>query len=117
MPGPNSSTPDRCPLLISDSPGPWRTPRWPPPRRLGLAPIAAAAAALTRDELIARKREIAALAGNGRTNLISAQPDGDGYRLVAGCTVDRVAAGVTAGRLVIGRLVRVTLEIHAVPSH
>jgi polyisoprenoid-binding protein YceI len=48
-------------------------------------------------------------------DLVSGEPDGDGYRIVASCVVDRVAAGVRAGRLVIGRLVHVSLDVHAVP--
>ncbi|MEU4424671.1 YceI family protein [Actinoplanes sp. NPDC024001] len=46
-------------------------------------------------------------------DLVSAEPVADGYRFVATCAVDRVAAGVTSGRLLIGRLVHVTLDIHA----
>ncbi|MEU8238626.1 YceI family protein [Actinoplanes missouriensis] len=39
----------------------------------------------------------------------------DGYRLVARCAVDRVAAGVRAGRGIIGRTVHIHLDLHAVP--
>lgn len=35
----------------------------------------------------------------------------DGYRFSASTTVDRVAAGVTSGRLIVGRLVRVSLDV------
>ncbi|MBB2942780.1 polyisoprenoid-binding protein YceI [Actinoplanes lutulentus] len=48
-------------------------------------------------------------------DLSPAEAAGDGFRLVARCAVDRVAAGVGAGRPVIGRTVRVELDIHAVP--
>ncbi|MBG0569060.1 YceI family protein [Actinoplanes aureus] len=48
-------------------------------------------------------------------DLVSAEADDDGYRLVASCVVDRIAAGVTSGRLIIGRYVHVNLDIHAVP--
>jgi polyisoprenoid-binding protein YceI len=40
-----------------------------------------------------------------------AAPVADGYRFTATTTVDRVAAGVTAGRAIIGRHVDVTLSI------
>ncbi|WP_229794445.1 YceI family protein [Actinoplanes campanulatus] len=40
-----------------------------------------------------------------------AVPVGDGYRLTAVCRVDRVAAGVTAGRPLIGRHIRVELDL------
>ena len=39
----------------------------------------------------------------------------DGYRVVAACVVDRVAAGVRGGRAIIGRKVHVQLDLHAVP--
>jgi polyisoprenoid-binding protein YceI len=35
----------------------------------------------------------------------------DGYRFTAMCVVDRVAAGVTAGRGIIGRRIRLTLDV------
>ena len=41
----------------------------------------------------------------------SCAPAGDGFRIVAGCVVDRVAAGLTAGRGIIARPVRIALEI------
>ncbi|MFI7544085.1 YceI family protein [Actinoplanes sp. NPDC049599] len=43
-------------------------------------------------------------------SLSAAEPTADGYRFRATTTVDRVAAGVTAGRALIGRHVRVTVE-------
>ena len=54
-------------------------------------------------------------AGEVTLDLISAEAVGDDVRLVAGCVVDRVAAGVSAGRAIIGRLVHINLDIHAVP--
>ena len=41
-------------------------------------------------------------------------PTADGYRCTATCTIDRVTAGVRAGRGIVARPVRITLEIHAV---
>ncbi len=38
----------------------------------------------------------------------------DGYRLVARCTVDRVAAGVGGGRGLIRRLVQIGLDVTVV---
>jgi polyisoprenoid-binding protein YceI len=43
-------------------------------------------------------------------------PVGDGYRFRATALVDRVAAGVTAARAIIGRQVRVTVECRVVPG-
>ncbi|WP_328460394.1 YceI family protein [Actinoplanes sp. NBC_00393] len=48
-------------------------------------------------------------------DLVAAEAADDGYRFVVACVVDRVAAGVTAGRLIIGRQVHINLDIHAVP--
>jgi polyisoprenoid-binding protein YceI len=42
--------------------------------------------------------------------LLGAEPTADGYLFRAATTVDRVAAGVAAGRALIGRHVRVTVE-------
>ncbi|HEY3010666.1 MAG TPA: YceI family protein [Micromonosporaceae bacterium] len=39
-------------------------------------------------------------------------PTVDGYRFTAATTVDRLAAGVTAGRAIIGRYVSVTLTLY-----
>lgn len=41
-------------------------------------------------------------------------PTANGYRCTATCTIDRVTAGVRAGRGIIARPVRITLDIHAV---
>jgi polyisoprenoid-binding protein YceI len=43
--------------------------------------------------------------------VVACEPVGDGYRLTATCVLDRVAAGVAAGRGVIARPVRITLEL------
>jgi polyisoprenoid-binding protein YceI len=43
-------------------------------------------------------------------SIVDAQPTVDGYRFRAMTTVDRVAAGVSAGRAIISRHVRVTVE-------
>jgi polyisoprenoid-binding protein YceI len=48
--------------------------------------------------------------------LVDAQPDGDGYRVRATAVVDRVAAGVAAGRALIGRHVRVTMDCRVIPG-
>lgn len=50
-------------------------------------------------------------------DLVSGEAVDDGYRFVASCVVDRLAAGVTAGRMIIGRRVHVNLDVHAVPVH
>ena len=42
----------------------------------------------------------------------SCKRDGDGYRIVASCALDRATAGVTAGRGIIARPVRITLDVH-----
>ncbi|MEV0901856.1 YceI family protein [Actinoplanes sp. NPDC049802] len=47
--------------------------------------------------------------------LVSVLADCDCYRLTASCVVDRVAAGVAAGRPLIGRHVRIDLDLYAVP--
>ena len=39
------------------------------------------------------------------------EPVGDGYRFTATTRIDRVAAGVTAGRAIIGRFVDVDLTV------
>jgi polyisoprenoid-binding protein YceI len=44
-------------------------------------------------------------------DLTGMEPDGDGYRISATTTVDRVAAGVAAGRAIIGRLVTIRLTV------
>ncbi|MEU7909115.1 YceI family protein [Actinoplanes sp. NPDC049118] len=49
-------------------------------------------------------------------DVVDAAPAGDGYRFRATALVDRVAAGVTAGRGIIARQVRVTVECCVVPS-
>jgi polyisoprenoid-binding protein YceI len=46
--------------------------------------------------------------------LLDAEPTADGYRFRATTTVDRVAAGVSAGRALIGRHVRVTVECRVI---
>jgi polyisoprenoid-binding protein YceI len=43
-------------------------------------------------------------------SITDAQPTADGYRFRAATTVDRVAAGVRAGRALIARQVRITVE-------
>jgi hypothetical protein len=43
-------------------------------------------------------------------SLLGAEPTADGYLFRAATTVDRVAVGVAAGRALIGRHVRVTVE-------
>ncbi|WP_127542547.1 YceI family protein [Actinoplanes sp. OR16] len=48
-------------------------------------------------------------------DLSPAEVADDGYRMVAAGVVDRMAAGVRAGRGIIARNVEVRLEIHAVP--
>ncbi|MEV6301528.1 YceI family protein [Actinoplanes sp. NPDC051861] len=48
-------------------------------------------------------------------DLVTGEAVDDGYRFVASCVVDRVAAGVPAGRMVVGRLVHINLDLHAVP--
>ncbi|MBO3744321.1 YceI family protein [Actinoplanes flavus] len=47
-------------------------------------------------------------------NVRPAVPVGDGYRLTAACVVDRVAAGVTAGRALIARHIRIELDLCAI---
>ncbi|GID92681.1 YceI family protein [Amorphoplanes digitatis] len=49
-------------------------------------------------------------------DVVDAAPAGDGYRFRATALVDRVAAGVTAGRGIIARRVRVTVECRVEPS-
>jgi polyisoprenoid-binding protein YceI len=44
-------------------------------------------------------------------DLTSMEPTADGYRFSATTTVDRVAAGVTAGRAIVGRMVTVSLTV------
>jgi polyisoprenoid-binding protein YceI len=44
-------------------------------------------------------------------DLTGAEPTGDGYRFTAAAVVDRVAAGVAAGRAIIGRRVTVDVSI------
>ena len=46
--------------------------------------------------------------------LLAAEPVADGYHFRATATVDRVAAGVTAGRALIGRHVRLTVECRVI---
>lgn len=41
------------------------------------------------------------------------EPTEDGYRCTARCTLDRVAAGVKAGRGIIARPVHLALDVHA----
>ncbi|MET8150711.1 YceI family protein [Actinoplanes sp. NPDC049668] len=48
--------------------------------------------------------------------LVDATPAGDGYRFRATAVVDRVAAGVPAGRWIIGRQVRVTVDCRVEPG-
>ena len=43
----------------------------------------------------------------------SAEATADGCHFTATCTVDRVAAGVRAGRAIIARTVRITLDLYA----
>jgi polyisoprenoid-binding protein YceI len=43
--------------------------------------------------------------------LTGMEPAGDGYRMTATTTVDRVAAGVATGRAIIGRLVTIRLSV------
>nr|BFE69408.1 hypothetical protein GCM10020092_027090 [Actinoplanes digitatis] len=49
-------------------------------------------------------------------DVVDAAPADDGYRFRATALVDRVAAGVTAGRGIIARRVRVTVECRVEPS-
>jgi polyisoprenoid-binding protein YceI len=44
-------------------------------------------------------------------DLTGLEPAGDGYRVTATTTVDRVACGVSAGRALIGRLVTIRLTV------
>jgi len=49
-------------------------------------------------------------------DLNTVQREGDGCRFTATCAVDRFAAGVTAGRLLIARLAHIELDVYAVPA-
>jgi polyisoprenoid-binding protein YceI len=49
-------------------------------------------------------------------DLVTVEPAGDGCHVVARCAVDRVAAGVGAGRMLIARTVHVELDLQAVPA-
>lgn len=48
-------------------------------------------------------------------DLVDAAPDGAGYRFTATARIDRVAVGVGAGRLLIGRYVDATFEVYVTP--
>jgi polyisoprenoid-binding protein YceI len=50
-------------------------------------------------------------------DLVNVTPTAEGYRIRATATVDRVAAGVTAGRGIIARQVRVTVECCVISGH
>jgi polyisoprenoid-binding protein YceI len=55
---------------------------------------------------------VRAAAGWQMTGVLSVEPTTAGYRCTAGCTLDRVAAGVKAGRGIIARPVHLEFEVY-----